>query len=167
MPLGRDWGLILARPALRSARASNIVLSILRNFLLHDRLAQDSILLGDWPLCQIRLINNGHWPWLILVPRRANITELADLARSDHAQLMVEMDRASTALTQLYKPDKINIAMLGNVVSQMHWHIIARRKIDAAWPGPVWGSAAHPYDDATLATEMVRLRAALSPFLSD
>lgn len=80
---------------------------------------------------------------------------------------MVEMDRASTALTQLYKPDKINIAMLGNVVAQMHWHVIARHKIDAAWPGPVWGSAAHPYDDATLATEMAHLRAALSPFLSD
>ncbi len=108
-------------------------------FSLHKQLEADSILLLDLPLCQLRLQNQKATPWLILVPRRADVKEIFDLPAPDRAMLIEEIVQASQALTELYAPDKINVAALGNTVPQLHVHVIARFTQDAAWPNPVWG----------------------------
>lgn len=108
-------------------------------FTLHPTLEADSIFLRDLPLCQLRLQNQSAIPWLILVPRRENITEIYELPPTDRHQLMEEITQATTALQTLFKPDKLNIGALGNIVPQLHIHAIARSKADPAWPQPVWG----------------------------
>ncbi len=122
------------------------------NFTLHPQLAKDSVLLADWPLCQLRLINDRQYPWFILVPRRADIQEVIDLSESDQAQLWQESAQLSRLLKAQYQPDKLNLAALGNMVPQLHVHHIARFKTDPAWPAPVWGKVpAVAYDEAELA----------------
>jgi diadenosine tetraphosphate (Ap4A) HIT family hydrolase len=108
-------------------------------FSLHERLAADCITLDDWPLCRVLLMNDASYPWLILVPRRPGLSEFHDVADADRPQLMVEIDRASRALKTRFDADKINVGALGNMVPQLHIHVIARYKEDPAWPGPVWG----------------------------
>ena len=108
-------------------------------FLLHPQLEADSAFIRDLALSQLRLMNRKAAPWLLLVPRRTEIRELYELSAEDRAQLMEEITQASRALDQLYAPDKINVAALGNIVPQLHVHVIARFKSDAAWPDPVWG----------------------------
>ena len=108
-------------------------------FSLHPRLTADTALLGDWPLSRVLLMNDEGWPWLILVPRRAALREFHDLASGDLARLTAEIGRASSTLDRLLQPTKMNVGMLGNLVPQMHIHIIARYATDEAWPGPVWG----------------------------
>ncbi|MFY9288086.1 MAG: HIT family protein [Alphaproteobacteria bacterium] len=108
-------------------------------FILHSQLEADSIWVCDLPLCQLRLHNQKTVPWLILVPRRPDITEIYQLNLVERAALMEEISLASKALTTLYAPDKINIAALGNMVAQLHVHVIARYKTDEAWPNPIWG----------------------------
>lgn len=116
------------------------------SFTLHPQLEADSILLRDLALCQLRLMNQKDVPWLILVPRRDNVREIFELSKVDRAILMEEIARASHALTKLYAPDKINVAALGNIVPQLHVHVIARFKKDGAWPAPVWGKLpSEPY----------------------
>ena len=128
------------------------------SWTLDERLAQDSIALGDLPLSRVLLMNDANYPWLILVPRRPNLVELIDLDESGQATLMIEIARAARALKEITACDKLNVAALGNTVRQLHVHVVARRASDAAGAKPVWGALpARPY--AT--TECERLAGAL------
>jgi diadenosine tetraphosphate (Ap4A) HIT family hydrolase len=116
------------------------------DFSLHKQLETDSILIRNLALSQLRLQNQKAVPWLILVPRRTGVTEIHQLSAEDRAMLMEEIAQASRAIEKLYAPDKINIASLGNVVPQLHVHVIARFTKDPAWPAPIWGKfAPEPY----------------------
>jgi len=106
---------------------------------LHPQLERDTIDIGDLPLSRVFVIKDANYPWLLLVPRRAGVKEILDLDEVEQAQLMTETARVARALKTVTKCDKLNIAALGNVVPQLHVHVIARRKTDAAWPKPVWG----------------------------
>ena len=106
---------------------------------LHPQLDKDTINIGDLPLSRVLVIKDANYPWLLLVPRRVDIRELIDLDDVEQAQLTTEINRVARALKDVTKPDKLNIAALGNAVPQLHIHIIARRTSDAAWPRPVWG----------------------------
>lgn len=108
-------------------------------FALHPRLEQDTYFVTDLPLCRVLLMNEARYPWFILVPRRADVSEIHQLAAADRQQLWRESDQLSHALMKLFTPDKLNLAALGNVVPQLHLHHIARFQEDAAWPAPVWG----------------------------
>lgn len=131
-------------------------------FTLHPRLAADSYVLGDMPLCRVLLLNDARFPWLILVPRRIGLHEFTDLAAADRGPAFDEIARASQALRTTYAPDRINVAAIGNMVEQLHIHVVARRTSDAAWPGPVWGHGPPmKYDDDALA----RRRGEILPFI--
>ncbi|AVT74687.1 MULTISPECIES: HIT domain-containing protein [Rhodopseudomonas] len=106
---------------------------------LSSRLEQDTINIGDLPLSRVLVIKDAHYPWLLLVPRRPDVSEIIDLDEVAQAQLMTEIARVSRALKEVTKCDKLNVAALGNLVPQLHIHIIARRSSDVAWPRPVWG----------------------------
>jgi diadenosine tetraphosphate (Ap4A) HIT family hydrolase len=108
---------------------------------LHPQLAKDTIDIGDLPLSRVLVIKDANYPWLLLVPRREGAVEIIDLDEVAQAQLMTETTRVSRALKEITKCDKLNVAALGNVVPQLHVHIIARRTSDVAWPRPVWGVA--------------------------
>jgi len=108
-------------------------------FTLHARLAADSVALGDWPLCRLQLMNDGRFPWLLLVPRHPDLREIHDLPPPERALLIEEIARASSLMQQIFKADKMNVAALGNQVPQLHVHVIARFVGDPAWPNPVWG----------------------------
>jgi len=117
-------------------------------FSLHERLRADTIELTRWPLSVVLLMNARQWPWLVLVPRRADVCEIHELQETDQHALMAEIVRASRTLTQLVQPHKLNIAALGNVVPQLHVHVIARFTDDPAWPKAVWGAVSpEPYAD--------------------
>lgn len=127
------------------------------NFSLHPRLAADTLEIGDWPLCRVRLMNDSRFPWLILVPMRADMREIIDLLPGDQTALLQEINLASRALQTAYRPDKLNVAALGNMVPQLHIHVIVRATTDAVWPNPVWGQgAAQPYADASEAVQRIR-----------
>ena len=110
-------------------------------WLLDPRLEKDTINIGDLPLSRVLVIKDANYPWLLLVPRRPDAVEIIDLSEIEQAQLMTEINRVARALKEATQPDKLNIAALGNLVPQLHIHIIARRTTDAAWPRPVWGVA--------------------------
>ncbi|CAA7617631.1 Histidine triad (HIT) protein [Magnetospirillum sp. LM-5] len=123
-------------------------------FELHPRLTADTIPVTDWPLCRVMLMRDANYPWLVLVPRRHGVTEIHELDQSDRQTLIEEIAAASQRLQNLTQAYKINVAALGNVVPQLHIHVIARFTTDPAWPAPVWGKVpAKPYDDL----EMTRL----------
>ena len=109
-------------------------------FTLHPRLAADTIALGDWPLCRLLLMNDGRFPWVILVPARPDLREIHDLTPPERATLIEEIARVSALMQQVFKADKMNVAALGNQVPQLHIHVIARFAADSAWPNPVWES---------------------------
>ena len=111
----------------------------MNGFVLHERLAADTVAVADLALCSVRLMNDRTWPWLVLVPRRAAIREITDLTEADRQLLIEEIAVASRALQSHHSPDKINIGALGNLVPQLHVHVIARFTDDPAWPKPVWG----------------------------
>lgn len=111
-------------------------------FVLDSRLSQDTIPVGDFPLSRLLLSNDSHYPWFILVPRVADISEVFQLSEADQAQLWKETNHLSGIVAQLFAADKMNVAALGNVVSQLHMHVIVRHRADAAWPAPVWGKHA-------------------------
>ena len=116
-------------------------------FALHPGLAADTAFIADWPLCRVLLMNDARYPWLILVPRRAVAVEIMDLAAADRSMLMEEITRASGIVRSLPDVIKLNIGALGNVVPQLHVHVLGRRIGDPAGPGPVWGhSPARPYE---------------------
>jgi diadenosine tetraphosphate (Ap4A) HIT family hydrolase len=108
-------------------------------FQLDRRLAADAHRVARWALSSVLLADDANYPWLILVPERPGLKDLPDLAPADLTALCDEMVRASRALQALFRPDKINVAALGNQVPQLHVHVIARFTGDAAWPKPVWG----------------------------
>jgi diadenosine tetraphosphate (Ap4A) HIT family hydrolase len=110
------------------------------SFELHPRIAADTVPLGDLMICRVLMMNDARYPWLMLVPRRPNLTELFELAVTERAILMEEIATVSIALKELTQCRKLNIATLGNVVSQLHVHVVARFEDDGAWPDPVWGN---------------------------
>lgn len=131
-------------------------------FVLDERLQQDSLLLGDLPLCRLLLSNDSRYPWFILVPRRQDISELFQLDGNDQGRLWEETTLLSEVLKDAFKADKINVATLGNVVSQLHMHVIVRYRGDDAWPAPVWGRhPAIPYKEQQVAAIRERLRAVM------
>lgn len=133
-------------------------------FALHPRLEADTIEVATWPLCRVLLMNDRTYPWLILVPQRKDVSEFHHLSPDDRARVMHEMALAARLLEHATKADKINTAALGNVVPQLHIHIIARFKDDPAWPNPVWGARpAEPYDTATLSHTLRMLQEAMTP----
>ena len=130
---------------------------------LHPQLADDTAPVIELPLCEVRLMDDANHPWLVLVPRVAGMVEIIDLDPVQRTQLATEIDRASRALKVLFKPDKLNVAALGNLVPQLHVHVIARYRDDIAWPRPVWGNAsARPYAPEELIERVGALRAALA-----
>lgn len=117
------------------------------SWLLHPQLEQDTAAVADLPLSRLLISNDANYPWLLLVPRRAGASEIIDLDEADRSQLLLEMTDVSRALKHLTACHKLNIAAIGNVVPQLHIHVIARRRDDPAWPKPVWGAVpARPYD---------------------
>jgi diadenosine tetraphosphate (Ap4A) HIT family hydrolase len=113
---------------------------VIETFELDPRLGVDSHLLADGPLSQLRLMDDLRFPWLVLVPRIATASELADLDAAAQQQLWLEI-ASGNALLRAWQPcDKLNLGALGNIVRQLHVHLVARREGDAAWPGPVWGA---------------------------
>jgi diadenosine tetraphosphate (Ap4A) HIT family hydrolase len=120
-------------------------------FALDPRLAQDTVPLGELKLSRVLAMNDANYPWLILVPRRPGLVELIDLDRTEQAELMREIAQVAGALKTVTGCHKLNIAALGNAVSQLHVHVIARFSTDAAWPNPVWGRVpALPYETVEL-----------------
>lgn len=132
-------------------------------FALDPRLAGDTLVLLDWPLCRVLLMNDARYPWLILVPRQNGLRELLDLGEAQSQQLTREILAAQRVLNDLYDPDKLNVAALGNVVAQLHIHVLARFEQDAAWPKPVWGLGdVQPYAPGALRAAERTLREALT-----
>ncbi len=131
-------------------------------FELDPRLAADTVAVTELPLSTLRLMNDSRFPWLVLVPRIEGAVEIVDLSAQARTQLMVEVARTSAALREAAKPDKLNVGALGNMVAQLHVHVVGRFRGDAAWPGPVWGSGpATAYSRDDLERTIVRLRAIL------
>jgi len=137
------------------------------HFALDPRLVADTHAIGELPLCDLLLMDDARFPWLILVPRIAGARELIDLDEGDQRSLLAEIAAVGRALEALVHPDKLNIAALGNVVPQLHVHLIARFTDDAAWPKPVWGQGqAVAYTEAERRTRIGALRTALSSHLA-
>lgn len=136
-------------------------------FQLHAQLAADSTRIGDLSLCTLLLINDAHYPWFVLVPRREDITEIFQLERADRLQLLEESCLLAEAMKDVFRADKLNIAALGNMVSQLHLHHIARYRDDPAWPGPVWGKLpASPYEEQARLSRIEQIRNVLSSELT-
>ena len=134
---------------------------------LDPRLAADTFVVGETALSQVLLMNDARYPWLILVPRRSDVTEPFELSEADQAQLWQESMRLGQAMKAHFAADKLNIAALGNQVAQLHVHHIARFHTDDAWPGPVWGiGSAVPYRDTALDALVGKLRSLLQQPLS-
>ena len=130
-------------------------------FALHPTLARDTVEVARLPLCRVLLMKDRRFPWLILVPERDSAREIHELSTADRAVLIEEIAHASEVLKRLFQPDKLNVGALGNIVPQLHLHVVARTAADPAWPGPVWGSgAAVPYAEDELEEVRERLAAA-------
>ena len=137
-----------------------------KDWSLHPQLARDTIPVGDFGLSRVLLSNDANYPWLILVPRRPGLTEIIDLEANQQIQFMGEIDAAARVLKAVTECEKLNIAAIGNIVTQLHVHVVARRHSDAAWPKPVWGTVpACAYDEAALQKllETLRQRLAIAP----
>ena len=133
-------------------------------FALDPRLEQDTLHMGDFPLCRLLLMNDASYPWFILVPRREEVSELFQLDAADQGSLLRETSLLAEVIKDTFKADKMNIATLGNVVSQLHMHVIVRRRGDAAWPAPVWGhQPAVPYTEEQVREVRAKLRLVLDP----
>ncbi len=132
-------------------------------FTLDPQLEGDTMPVGDLGLSRVLLMNDRRFPWFILVPRRAGLAEVTDLGEADAETLMREIRLMATALHNIYNPDKINVAALGNMVRQLHCHVIARFHSDPAWPRPVWGAGeAVSYPDHAAMVLIDRVREQLA-----
>ncbi|BFT59266.1 HIT domain-containing protein [Pseudomonas moorei] len=132
-------------------------------FALDPRLQQDTLPIGDFPLCRLLLSNDSNYPWFILVPRRDDISEIFQLDAADQLLLWQETTALAELLKDAFSADKLNVAALGNVVSQLHMHVIVRKHGDVAWPAPVWGKQpAKPYNAEQVAAIRERLRLLLT-----
>ena len=130
---------------------------------LHPQLADDTVPVMELRLCEVRLMDDANHPWLVLVPKVVDAVELIDLTPSQRTLLNAEIAIASRALKTLFKPDKLNVAALGNLVPQLHVHVIARFHDDIAWPRPVWGAAdARPYEPEELIERVRSLASVLA-----
>lgn len=134
------------------------------DFTLHPQLAADGIELAHWPLSLVLLMDDGRFPWLILVPQRTGLRELHDLPPTERGSLMEEVARAGRLMQTAFRADKINTAALGNQVPQLHIHVIARFIGDLAWPNPIWSHG--PRRPMTTAERAERI-SALRPGLED
>jgi len=131
------------------------------DFVLHERLAADTVLVNNWPLSRVLLMNDARFPWLILVPRCSDVTELFQLSQKERRELMEEIAQAAKTLKAVSSAAKINVGALGNMVPQLHVHVVARNPGDPAWPGPVWGhGAAVAYETAARDALLAKLRSA-------
>jgi diadenosine tetraphosphate (Ap4A) HIT family hydrolase len=129
---------------------------------LDERLADDTHPVASLALCELRLMDDANYPWLVLVPRVPDAVELLDLDAGQRHRLTDEIDVASRVLRTLWRPHKLNVAALGNLVPQLHVHVIARYEEDPAWPAPVWGRvAARAYTPEALVERIARLQEAL------
>jgi len=136
----------------------------MNGFALHPQLEADTHRVGDLDFTRVLLMDDARFPWLILVPRAPDLRELTDLSLDDQHRLLDEINRVAHVLHAIARPDKLNIAMLGNMVAQLHVHVIARFTADEAWPKPVWGIGARmAYDSDALRERMDALRAGLQP----
>ena len=118
-------------------------------FTLDPQLERDTVAVGDLPLSRVLLMNDASFPWLIAVPRHAGAVEIFDLSEAERARLMSELALLAQLLKDLTGCDKINVAAIGNLVSQLHVHVVARRRDDPLWPRPVWGAQPpRPYETA-------------------
>ena len=132
-------------------------------FILDERLHKDTALVGRFELCLLLLHRDSNYPWFILVPQREGISEIHHLSQSEQQLLLAESGLVARALTSLFAPDKLNIAMLGNIVAQLHLHHVARFKHDLSWPGPIWGAVpAGEYALDRLADRVEAMRQALA-----
>ncbi len=132
-------------------------------FTLDDRLQKDTTLVGRFELCLLLLHRDSNYPWFILVPQRVGVTEIHDLTSTEQQLLLAESTLVAKALTSSFAPDKLNIAMLGNIVAQLHIHHVARFKNDISWPGPIWGAApAGQYGPDVLQNRVATMRQALA-----
>ncbi|MBB6243816.1 HIT family protein [Rhodanobacter sp. MP1X3] len=132
-------------------------------FALDPRLAADTVAVASLPLCEVLLMKDARYAWLVLVPRRSGLSEITDLAADEQALLWQEVNRATAALQAVAPCDKLNLGALGNIVRQLHVHLVARIEGDAAWPGPVWGNGkAEAYEVQTLAARVEALRHVLT-----
>lgn len=138
-------------------------------FRLDERLQQDTVYLGRFPLCQALLMKDSRYPWVILVPAQANVFEYFHLSNDDQRQLMAESVYVAEKMNDHFAAKSMNVAALGNVVAQLHVHHIARYEGDPAWPGPVWGhSSAIPYEETVLTDRVEEIRGLFaSHFLND
>jgi diadenosine tetraphosphate (Ap4A) HIT family hydrolase len=131
-------------------------------FQLHPRLAADCHPVGDLPLCRVLLFDDSRYPWIVLVPRLPGLREIYDLAAADRATLFEEVSRVGEDLMRVCPGDKLNLGALGDLVPQLHLHLVVRSTDDPAWPGPVWGhSAARAYAADALGERLALLREAL------
>lgn len=142
-------------------------------FSLDQRLANDTVVIGQMPLSLVLLSRDANYPWCILVPQRAGIREVYQLNEEDQRQYLKESSALAHAMERAFEPFKMNIAALGNVVPQLHIHHIARFEDDAAWPAPIWGAVpAMAYEKKALADRVVLLQTELAssdlfvPFIS-
>ncbi|WP_341709028.1 HIT domain-containing protein [Halopseudomonas sp.] len=132
-------------------------------FELHLQLQADCVVVGDFELCRVLLLNDCQYPWFVLVPRRADMREVFQLSDEDRAQFHRESDCLASLLCTAFSADKMNVAALGNMVPQLHVHHIVRYRTDAAWPAPVWGKMpAVPYEADALAQVLSKVRSLLS-----
>lgn len=129
-------------------------------FKLHPLLMLDTYYIGKLSLCRVLLMNNKLFPWVILVPERENMVEIFDLKPKEQRVLIEEIALVSQLLKETYWPDKINVAALGNIVEQLHVHVIARFKTDDAWPDPVWGKGKEEYAENSANEAIEKLRSA-------
>lgn len=130
-----------------------------QSFVLHERLEADTLSLGQSPLCEIRLMNDSNWPWILLVPRVAGAREIYQLSREQQQLLLAESSLLGEGMMAVFGGDKLNVAALGNMVPQLHIHHIVRHEGDPAWPGPVWGKLPpRRYSDKALSELGERLK---------
>ena len=134
------------------------------SFTLHVKLAKDAVYLGNLTLCQVLLMNDSQFPWLILVPERENITEIHELSADDQLQLMRESCYMSEKLAEVFQADKMNVAALGNIVTQLHVHHVVRYETDKAWPAPIWGKfETMPYSAVALDKLLIKINNFIMP----
>lgn len=128
-------------------------------FTLHDQLRRDTLAVCRMKLCLVQLMNDAQYPWLILVPTVENLTEIADLTEKQRKLLINEIAQAERVLQHVFQPHKLNVGALGNMVSQLHVHVVARFREDPAWPAPIWGKLpTRPYEEAVLRATIAKLQ---------
>ena len=138
------------------------------SFVLHPKLAEDCIIVADLPVCRVLLMNNSLFPWIILVPRRAKMREIFDLNNTDYAEVMQEVRYMTKEFGDALKAYKMNVAALGNMVEQLHIHIIARYPQDNAWPNPVWNTHISPekYAESTAKQRFSEVNAIVDRYIT-